>query len=279
MAKNKKAGVIGIIITIIFLLFLVAFTNGNLDNVSYFEMIASKTVTPIKNALTFLKNKLEGNEFFFQTIDELEEENANLKEENRKLKQKASELEVVKAENRALKEYANISDSFADYEIIPATIISRDLTNLNSVITVNVGSDDGVEKNMVIVTAEGLVGHIISVASNSSKVQLIIDTANTVSTIISSNREPVICRGILEEKNSLKAVYISTEANIAVGDKLETSGMGGVYPKGISVGTIKTVVPTRNITDRYAVIETSVDFSKLEYVGVLKNIDYNSRLN
>lgn len=270
MSKNKKAGIIGIIITILLLLSLVAITNGKLENVTYIEIIASKTVTPIKNALTHLKNKIEGNNSFFETIESLETENEKLKEYNKQLEQKISELEIIKAENNTLKEYMKIADYFTEYEVVPATIISRDITNINSVITINVGKNQGVEKNMAIVTTEGLVGHIISVTDNSAKVQLIIDAANTVSAIVSNNRDAIICRGILEEKNSLKAVYISTEANISTGDKLETSGMGGIYPKGISIGEIKEVIETKNITDRYAIIETYVDFSKIEYVGVLK---------
>lgn len=272
MAKNRKTGLIGIIITIILLLGLVAITNGKLENVGYIEIIASKTVTPVKNALTYLKNKVENNDSFFATIEDLENENKELKEKNKKLEQKIAELEIARAENNTLKEYMKITDYFTEYEVIPATIISKDLTNINNVITINVGKNQGIEKNMAVVTVEGLVGHVISANETSSKVQLIIDTANTVSAIVSNNRDAIICRGIMEEKNSLRALYISTETNISKGDKLETSGMGGIYPKGISVGEIKDVIETKNITDRYAIIQTYVDFSKIEYVGVLKVI-------
>lgn len=272
MAKNKKTSLIGIAITIIILLILVAITNGKLENISYIEIIADKTITPVRNALTHLKNSIEGNDEFFITIDKLKQENEELREYNNKLEQKVSELEIIRAENNTLKEYAKIVDYFTEYEVIPATIISKDISNINEVITINVGKEQEIEKNMTVVTAEGLVGHVISVADNSSKVQLIIDTADTVSTIISNNREPAICRGITEEENSLKAMYISTEANLSVGDKLESSGMGGIYPKGIPVGEITKVIETKNITDRYAIIKASVDFKKLEHVGVLKVI-------
>ena len=259
MSKSKKIGIIGIVITIIFLLILVAITNDKLENVNYIELVTSK-----------IKNRIEGNEAFFQTVESLKIENDELKDKKKKLEQKISELEIIKAENNTLKEYVKIVDKFPEYEIIPATIISRDLTNINNVITINIGTTNGVEKNMVVITVDGLVGHIISATEDSSKVQMIIDTADTVSAIISNNRDAVICRGIQEEKNSLKAIYIPTEANISIGDKLETSGMGGIYPKGISIGEIKEVIQTKNITDRYAIVTTNVDFEKIEYVGVLK---------
>lgn len=273
MAKNKKLGIIGIIITIIFLLILVAITNGKLENVNYIEMFTLKIVTPTQNMLTHLKNKIEGNEEFFATNDNLKEKNKELREENNLLKEKITELEIIRAENITLKEYFKISEYFTEYNVIPATIIAKDFTNISNVFEINVGKNQGIEKNMAVVTVDGLVGHIIFVSDNSSKVQLIVDTATTVSAIISNNREPVICRGILDEKNILKATYISTESNISVGDKLETSGMGGIYPKGISIGEIQEIINTKNITDRYAIIKTNIDFSKLEYVGVLKVLE------
>ena len=66
-------------------------------------------------------------------------------------------------------------------------------------------------------------------------------------------------------------MYIPTNADLVLEDKIETSGLGGIYPKGIAVGKIKEIIETKNITDRYAIIETSVDFSKLENVLVITN--------
>lgn len=273
MSRNKKTGTIGIVITVIILIILVVSTNGSLEKVNYAEAIVLKTVTPIKNALTYLKNKIEGNAEFFATVDELNTANEELKSKNKELEQKISELEIIKAENNTLKEYLKITESFPEYQIVPGTIINKDITNTTKIITINIGQKDGIEKNMVAVSAEGLIGHVISVSESSSKVQLIIDPGNTVSALISNNREPVVCRGILEGKSNLKAIYISTDSNISTGDKVETSGMGEIYQKGIPIGKIIEVVQTKNIIDRYAVIETYVDFSKIEYVGILKTSD------
>lgn len=69
----------------------------------------------------------------------------------------------------------------------------------------------------------------------------------------------------------LKATYIPTSADIYEGDLVETSGMGGIYPKGITIGTVKEVEDTLNKIDRYAWIEPAVDFNKVETVLVIKN--------
>lgn len=118
---------------------------------------------------------------------------------------------------------------------------------------------------------KGLVGHVISVTETTAKVQTIIDTASSVSCSMSTTKDSIVCKGTLDEKSALKAMYIPTESNIIQGDSIETSGLGGIYPKGIHIGTVKKVTNTQNITDRYAIVEAAVDFDKLDTVLVIKN--------
>ena len=66
-------------------------------------------------------------------------------------------------------------------------------------------------------------------------------------------------------------MYIPTDADLVLEDTIETSGLGGIYPKGIHVGTIKKIMNTKNTTDRYAIVETAVDFNKLDTVLVITN--------
>ena len=123
---------------------------------------------------------------------------------------------------------------------------------------------------MTVIADKGLVGHVISTTENTAKVQTIISTSNTVSATLGISRDNVLCRGTLNN-NELKATYISTSATIAEGENVETSGMGGIYPKGIHIGTVKQIVNTKNITDRTALITPAVDFNKVETVLVITN--------
>ena len=124
---------------------------------------------------------------------------------------------------------------------------------------------------MTVIASEGLVGYVISATDTTSKVQTIIDSSSNTSSILSSSRDSVVCKGQLEEHNNLKAVYIPTDATVAQGDSVETSGLGGIYPKGIYIGKISKVVNTNNLNDRYAMVETAVNFNKLETVLVITN--------
>lgn len=193
-----------------------------------------------------------------------------MKQKNSELEQSLRELEIIKSENNTLKEYVNLKEKYNEFQTVPAYVINKDISNYNDTIIINVGSKDGVAVNMPVISEKGLVGHIISVTESTAKVQTIIDTASTTSCIITTSRDTLIARGTLNSSSTLKATFIPTNATILEGDKIETSGLGGIYPKGIHIGTIKKVVNTKNITDRYAIIETAVNFEKLETVLVIK---------
>lgn len=215
MSKNKKNGIIGGVAVSIILILLVILTNTENSNLSYIENIASKLVNPVQNGLTYIKNKIHKNNSFFVNINDLQKENESLKNRNEELENALREFETVKAENQTLKEYMNLTEKYADYKTLAADVISRDISNYSKTIVINVGKNSGVKENMTVIGSGGLVGYIISCTNTTSKVQTIIDSSSNTSSILSSSRESVVCKGGLENKNNLKAVYIPTDATIA----------------------------------------------------------------
>ena len=270
MYKNKKNGIIGIIITIVILILIVIFTNNNINKISIIENICNIFVMPIQNGFTYLKNKISGNDSFFTDLDNLKSENEELKKRNSELEQSLRELEIIKAENETLKEYVNLKEKYEEYDTIPADVINRDISNYSSTITINVGSNDGIKEDMTVIADSGLVGHIISVTPTTAKVQTIIDTGTAVTSKISTTDDTIIVQGTLDDKSTLKATFIPTDAVVLQGDSIETSGIGGIYPKGIHIGSIKEVINTSNPINRYAIVETAVNFTKLTTVLVIK---------
>lgn len=268
MYNNKKSGKIGIIITVVILILLVILSNTKLSNISYLGNAINTIVMPIQNGYTYLKNKIAGNTSFFTNIETLSTENEELKKENSELERKLRELEIIKAENLTLKEYLKLTEKYTSYTTIPAYVINKDTSNYSDIFVINVGSDDGIKENMTVIADKGLVGHIVSVTSNTAKVQTIIDPSSSVSVTFQSTGDNAICKGTLESK-TLKATYISTNAEILENDTVETSGMGGIYQKGIMIGTVSKIENTKNITDKYAIIKPAVDFNKLETVLVI----------
>lgn len=270
MYRNKKSGLLGIVITIVVLILIVIFSNKE-ANTSFFENVANKLVMPIQNGLTYLKNKMSGNSTFFTDISNLKTENKELQEKNSKLEQSLRELENIRTENETLKEYLGLTEKYGEYKTIPGYVINKEISNYSKTIIINIGKEDGIEENMTVIADEGLVGHVISVTENTAKIRTIVDTSSSISCLMSSGKDSIVCKGTLDNNSELKAMYIPTDANLVQGDSVDTSGLGGIYPKGIHVGTVKKIVSTKNMTDRYALVETAVDFNKLNTVLVVKN--------
>ena len=247
MYNHKKNGIFGIVITIIILIILVIVTNVDTSKLYNIENIVSKIISPIQNGITYLQNKISGNNAFFADLDEL------------------------RNENETLKQYGTLAEKYQSFNTIPAYVINRDITNYSKTIVINVGKDDGIKENMTVIADKGLVGNVISVTSNTAKVQTIVDSASSTSAITSSTRDTMVCKGTIESTTTLKATYIAIDSNIIEGDTVESSGLGGIYPKGIHIGRVTKILEGKNKIDKSVEVETAVDFSKLETVLVITN--------
>lgn len=273
MNNHKKSGILGIVITIVILIILVIITNMETSKLYNIENVISKIISPVQNGITYLQNKISGNNAFFADMNELKKENQELKQKNSELEQQLRELEIIKAENETLKQYGELTEKYQSYKTIPAYVINRDITNYSKTIVINVGKDDGIEENMAVIADAGLVGYVISVTSNTAKVQTIIDSASSTSSLTSTTRDTMVCKGTIDGTSTLKASYISTDADIIEGDSIETSGMGGIYPKGIYIGKVAKVKEGKNKIDKTVEVEAAVDFDKLETVLIITNQD------
>ena len=269
MEREKKGGIIGIVLTVLILIILIVVTNSDSENISIIENFASNIVSPIENGLTYLKNKVNNNDKFFENIEDLKAENKSLKEKNSDLEQQLREYEIIKNENEQLKQQLNLAEKYNQFTTVPGTIISRDISNYSKTLVINIGSNHGIQERMTVIADEGLVGYVVSTTEKTAKIQTIVDSASATSCLASSTRDTMICKGTIENKPILSASNIATDARIIQGDSVETSGLGGIYVKGIHVGTIKKVNAGSNKTDSYATIETAVDFEKLETVLVI----------
>ena len=258
--KKNKTSVVGTVISIILLILIVILSNiGNSSNI--FREVMSRGFLSVQNGFFALKNNVFSSQSEKNDIKSLRESNTKLNKENTSLKEKLREYEVVKAENEKLKDFMNLKNKYSDYQTVPAAIIEKSISNYDKTVIINSGEVDGVRVNMPVISEDGLVGYIIEVNKKTAKVQLITDTAES----------SILLKGQLDKSDMVKASYIPTEATVLQGDEVYTSGIGGIYPKGILIGKIKEVINTKNESDRYANVETSVNFNKLINVLVIVN--------
>ena len=134
MYKSKKTGVIGVIITIVILILIVIVSNINIQDFSNVGGALSSFVMPVQNGLTYLKNKITGNNTFFSDMASLKEENKTLKDKNSELEKTLREFEIVKSENETLKEYVNLKDKYTEYTTVPGYVINKSTSNYSNII-------------------------------------------------------------------------------------------------------------------------------------------------
>ncbi len=193
--------------------------------------------------------------------------NPGLEERAGFLLAEVARLREVEEENRQLRALLNLPDR-PRYRGVVAKVIGRDIRHWNQSIVIDRGGADGVEREAAVVSARGLVGKVIEVAPRLSRVLLIIDSASGVGGVIQSSRQTGIVEGTAGGGCLMK--YLPRRIEISPGETVITSGLGGVYPPGLLIGTITAVRPEKDGIYQNADLEPAVRFDRLEWVMVLR---------
>ena len=211
-------------------------------------------------------------------IDEVLAENARLKEELNQLRQTVVDYDDMKSENEMFREYYRIEDTYSDYDLVSAFVIGQDPMEKYYAFTVDRGSRDGVAVNDVVITPEGAVGRVAAVSYNYAEVLTILDPAVSMGCTISRTREIGLAEGesLLAQDNRLKMSYLPRETLAAANDLVVTTGLGGVFPSGLIVGTVEDVIPESSGKSMYAVVRPAADVRDVTSVFIITNYDPNT---
>jgi len=265
-----------IVFLVAILLFVAMGVSANKNSkLNWLNNIISVPLTPIQGFFSSIGHKVEDGFSFFKDIEAVKKENEMLRAEVTELQRKNRELPVLESKNEELRQALSLKEQFGYYTLLGANIIAIDPGNWFNVFKVDIGSSEGVRSDCPVVTsAKSLVGRVISSDITSSKVVTIIDEERAVSGwIAKAGGGHAIVRGDmrLKDKGLCKMDYIPLEVDVEVGDVIETSGIGGIYPKGIVIGKVTEVRKTNSELDRYAIIQPAADFKRLEEVFVLRS--------
>jgi rod shape-determining protein MreC len=196
--------------------------------------------------------------------------------ENRRLQAALQEMHVrleslqeMGQENRRLQSLLAMPAPPAG-RAVPAQVIGKDATNWFRTLLIDRGSGDGLERNAPVIVPQGLVGRLVEVAPIAARVQLITDPTSSVGALVQRTRVNGIASG--DRGTTLRLRYLPLMADVAVGDRVVTSGMGGVFPKGIPLGTVTAVERRSGALFQEAVLEPTADLSRLEEVLVLAGL-------
>jgi rod shape-determining protein MreC len=200
-------------------------------------------------------------------VGDLTKENQKLKRDNIKLRQTVNLLKRYKTQNRQLLKLAGFREALP-LNTVGARVISRSPTSWQSIITIDLGSVAGIHDNMAVITDKGLVGRTARTVGSAALVQMLDDRRSGVGVEVVRTGATGIVEGSMEGR--LKLRFLGSDADIKVGDKLRTSGVGGVYPRGISVGTVSGISKTAYSLEKDVNVKPAVDYSRLSEVLVIK---------
>lgn len=258
----------------VFIVGLLAFTTvkGKYD-LKISENVVNTILSPFQSAITSISNATKKIGVISWEMVTVYEQNKMLRSEVEQLRQRDVNVNEIMAENTRLTNILNYKNAVKQFDTAVAKIISYDSSNLTNSITINLGAKDGMQKNMPIITPQGLVGTIVAVYEHSAKVQLILDPRSAVGAIIQRPESRVIgiMQGSVGVQTLAKMVNIPRDADVVVGDNVLTSGYGGLYPKGIVIGEVVEVTNEAGGLLKYATVKTAVDFYRIEEVLVIVN--------
>ena len=269
--SNKKliGWVLGGIVTLLLITF--SLTVGS--------TIVSQGVNDVTNILgRMLAYPANSVNDFMESISNL----TNTYQENQTLKQKVEtiyELEVqlndLKKDNEKMKEALKLQDTLNDYTLINATVIARNPDTWRDIVTINKGANDGLIPQMSVMSDNGLVGKVLDVNPTSARVALLSNNDNTlvrVAAMIQGEKESIYgtLTGYDHEKNILIMSQIQATQEIKVGDKVVTSGLGGVSPSSLYIGTVEEVAMDRFGLYKEVRIKPAADTNEVRYVTVVK---------
>jgi rod shape-determining protein MreC len=267
---NKR--LIILLVSIIVLVALIGFSLRERDSISWPEQFVKDMVGFGQSLISKPVNYTAG---VIENVQDLQ----NTYTENEKLKSRLDELVKLETQvrdlnqdNEELRAVLEKKEDLRKYDTIQATVIARNPERWDELVTINKGEVNGIKSDMAVISSSGLIGKVKSVNQFSSTVELIStdNTKNRISTVVQGKKD---ANGWIEgydtEKKEILVKRIPKDFVVDKGSKVITSGLGGVFPKGLVVGEVKEVKPDQYGLTQTAYVKPAADFYHLEHVMVI----------
>ena len=268
MFSKKMVLIIGVIVLIAVNIILLSAFNRRY--ISYYRpgRIAISLIAPFQKASTrsirFVRDIWR--HYFF--VVNVAKENDTYQKELNKAFEDNIQLKELKLSNSRLRNLLNFEKTITD-RVLSAEVIGKDPSPWFKTVLIDKGKNDGVETGMAVVVPKGIAGQITDVSSNYSKVLLIIDHNSAVDALVQNDRARGIIEGGSEGQCSFK--YVLRKHDIESGDIVVSSGLDGVFPKGLAVGYVSKVIKPKSGIFQEVTVTPYVDFEKLEEVLIVLN--------
>ncbi len=262
-----------IMVIAVLLLLVLAFFSAGSRTIPWVESTVGSIISPIQTFAFRASNSIS--DFFrglFNTTD-ADLENASLKQKLALYEQEKLDYDELIKENERLRKLLDYAGTFKDIDFASAKVIGRSDGVWFDILTLNAGRDQGVELDQPVICGDGLVGKVTDVGVNWCKVTALIDSSYSVAVSVERTRDNCMVRGVFSTSNKtnrLELYYLPTDlTDLVPGDVIMTSGIGGIYPKGIRVGTVEEVLLDNDSSGVNAIVTPSVDFLRREEVRII----------
>jgi rod shape-determining protein MreC len=255
-----------IIVLLLLGLVLMSLRVKQRQGVAFFDAFLLEITTPAQRAATFIIKGIQGVFEHYIFLIHLERENDLIKKRVAELQEENSQMKEMVLANDRLRNLLQFREKMPT-SVIVAEVIGQDPTSWFKSVTINKGEQDGVQKGMAVILPEGIVGQILKTSLHYATVLLITDYNSAVDAVIQRTRAKAIVEG--KEENRCQLKYLLRTDEVVVGDVAVTSGLGGIFPKGLMIGEIRSVDKKSHGVFQHAELVPSVDLTKLEEVLVL----------
>lgn len=232
--------------------------------------------TPLRAGLSAVTDWVEERYNYAFRYDELMQENEALKQRVAELERAAREGEDALEENDRYRDLLGLTAKRTDLDLESAYITARGATNWASTMTLNKGTKHGIAVDNCVIDQYGnLVGVVKEVSYNWCSIITVVDAGLEMGGLIARTNSAAILEGNFSwmGQGKLTLTYLPENTQIISGDEVLTSGMGGVYPSGLKVGTIDEILTQESGMSRYAVISPSTKLDELRQVFIIKQFD------
>jgi rod shape-determining protein MreC len=223
-------------------------------------------MAPVQTSMARVADAVARAWALYTEIGRLRVENARLREEVERLSQEAARLRETAAAAQRLEALLAFRAQ-TPYRVVAARVVGRDPARWFATIVVDRGSRDGVAHNAPVVSGQGAVGRVIETTPFTARVLLLTDPRSAVGVVLQESRQVAVVEGTGEQVLYLK--YLSRARPVRVGERVITSGQGGVFPKGLLVGQVEAVRDIPGGAFREGRVRAAVDLSRVEEVLIL----------
>ncbi|MDR1392254.1 MAG: rod shape-determining protein MreC [Clostridiales bacterium] len=244
----------------------------NEQNALFFDSFSNFFLMPIQKLFTYTEYALYDFFHHFENVSDLLKENEKLIAEIENKNVEISKIQSLVIENKDLKKMLDLRQNSPKINIEISKIISRNAGNIYKTFTLNKGEADSIKNNQTVITVDKyLIGRIHEVGQNWAKVITIFDEKNAVGArVVRSLELGVVESDYSFDENLCKMTAISSLTDITIGDYVETSGGGGIYPEGILIGTVLEIHKNPGSIAQTATIKPLADFNNLKNVFILR---------